>query len=160
MKYSVFSLARNALSGHKNWQPAWRSPDPKPEYDVIIVGGGGHGLATAYYLAKNCTASPMWRCWRRAIWAAAISGATPPSSAPNYLLPGNNPFYEKSLQLVGRPGAGLQFQRHGLATRRHQPVPFRFPARRLHQARQRHAHSRSRRRNARPATRCATCCRF
>ena len=52
MKYSIFSLARNALTGHQNWQPAWRSPDPKPHYDVIIVGGGGHGLSTAYYLAK------------------------------------------------------------------------------------------------------------
>jgi sarcosine oxidase subunit beta len=50
--YSIFSLARNALTGHQNWQQAWRSPPPKREYDVLIVGGGGHGLATAYYLAK------------------------------------------------------------------------------------------------------------
>jgi sarcosine oxidase, subunit beta len=52
-RYSIFSLARNALSYHENWEEAWRSPEPKPEYDVIIVGGGGHGLATAYYLAKE-----------------------------------------------------------------------------------------------------------
>lgn len=51
-KYSIFSLVRNALSYHENWQAAWRSPEPKREYDVIIIGGGGHGLATAYYLAK------------------------------------------------------------------------------------------------------------
>ena len=52
-KYSIFSLARNALSHHENWQKAWRSPEPKKSYDAIIVGGGGHGLATAYYLAKE-----------------------------------------------------------------------------------------------------------
>ena len=52
-KYSVFSLIKNALSYHENWQPVWRSPEPKKEYDVIIIGGGGHGLTTAYYLAKN-----------------------------------------------------------------------------------------------------------
>ena len=52
MTYSIFSLARNALSAHQNWRQAWRSPEPKPEYDAVIVGGGGHGLATAYYLAK------------------------------------------------------------------------------------------------------------
>ena len=51
-KYSIFSLARNALSHHEKWQQAWRDPEPKAAYDVIIIGGGGHGLATAYYLAK------------------------------------------------------------------------------------------------------------
>ena len=52
-RYSIFSLARNAMTGHQNWERAWRSPEPKKEYDVIIVGGGGHGLATAYYLGRN-----------------------------------------------------------------------------------------------------------
>ncbi|PPR47341.1 MAG: Sarcosine oxidase subunit beta [Alphaproteobacteria bacterium MarineAlpha5_Bin9] len=52
-KYSVFSLIKNAFTYHENWQPAWRSPEPKKEYDAIIIGGGGHGLTTAYYLAKN-----------------------------------------------------------------------------------------------------------
>ena len=51
-RYSIFSLARNALTGHRNWTQAWRSPEPRRRYDVLIVGGGGHGLATAYYLAK------------------------------------------------------------------------------------------------------------
>ena len=52
-KYSIFSLARNALTRHENWTQAWKSPEPKSEYDIIIIGGGGHGLATAYYLASQ-----------------------------------------------------------------------------------------------------------
>jgi sarcosine oxidase subunit beta len=52
-KYSLFSLAKNAVSKHKNWSQAWRSPELKPEYDIVVIGAGGHGLATAYYLAKE-----------------------------------------------------------------------------------------------------------
>ena len=51
-KYSAFGLLRGALNGQKHWKPAWRDPEPKSHYDIIIIGGGGHGLATAYYLAK------------------------------------------------------------------------------------------------------------
>ena len=51
-RYSAFSLLRGAFNGQKHWQPAWRDPEPKSHYDIIIIGGGGHGLATAYYLAK------------------------------------------------------------------------------------------------------------
>jgi sarcosine oxidase, subunit beta len=53
VKFSILSLARNALTGHQNWQKQWRSPEPRTGYDVLIIGGGGHGLATAYYLAKE-----------------------------------------------------------------------------------------------------------
>jgi sarcosine oxidase subunit beta len=52
-RYSIFSIARNAMNYHKDWERVWRSPNPKPEYDAVIVGAGGHGLATAYYLAKE-----------------------------------------------------------------------------------------------------------
>ena len=52
-KYSIFSLIKNSFSYHENWQKAWRDPEPKKQYDIVIVGGGGHGLATAFYLAKK-----------------------------------------------------------------------------------------------------------
>ena len=52
-KYSGFAVAREAMRGHKGWSQQWASPEPRKEYDVIIIGAGGHGLATAYYLAKE-----------------------------------------------------------------------------------------------------------
>jgi NADPH-dependent 2,4-dienoyl-CoA reductase/sulfur reductase-like enzyme len=51
--HSAFAIAREALRGHKGWPEQWSSPEPRAEYDVVIVGAGGHGLATAYYLAKE-----------------------------------------------------------------------------------------------------------
>src|SRR5258708_33438586 len=52
-RYSIFALARHALTGHRGWGPAWRKAAPRPRYAVVIIGGGGHGLATAFYLAKE-----------------------------------------------------------------------------------------------------------
>ena len=53
MTYSALSLLRHAFRGHRDWAPAWRDPELKSAYDVVIVGGGGHGLAAAFYLARN-----------------------------------------------------------------------------------------------------------
>ena len=53
MRYSGFRVIKEALTGHKGWKPVWRDPTPQAEYDIIIIGGGGHGLSTAYYLAKE-----------------------------------------------------------------------------------------------------------
>ncbi|MDX1556990.1 MAG: sarcosine oxidase subunit beta, partial [Xanthomonadales bacterium] len=53
MRYSAFSLLKNALIGHRGWPRAWRDAEPRKHYDIVIIGGGGHGLATAYYLARH-----------------------------------------------------------------------------------------------------------
>ncbi|MDH3694766.1 MAG: sarcosine oxidase subunit beta family protein [Gammaproteobacteria bacterium] len=97
-KYSVFSLARNALTGHKNWQAVWRSPEPKKEYDVVIIGGGGHGLATAYYLAKEhgvTNVAVIEKGWL----GGGNTGRNTTIVRSNYMLEANAHFYEKSLQL-------------------------------------------------------------
>jgi heterotetrameric sarcosine oxidase beta subunit len=98
VRYSVFSLLKNSFSGHKNWAPAWRAPTPKKEYDVIIVGGGGHGLATAYYLAKEhgiTNVAVLEKGWL----GSGNIGRNTTIIRSNYLLNGNIPFYEWSLKL-------------------------------------------------------------
>ncbi|MBZ0260821.1 MAG: sarcosine oxidase subunit beta family protein [Hyphomicrobiales bacterium] len=98
MHYSAFSIIRNALSGHKNWAPAWRDPQPKASYDVIIVGGGGHGLASAYYLAKEHGITNIAVLEKGWLGSGNI-GRNTTIIRSNYLLPGNNPFYEWSMKL-------------------------------------------------------------
>ena len=97
-RYSIFSLARNALSDHKNWREVWRSPEPKPHYDVIIIGGGGHGLATAYYLAKEhgiTNVAVIEKGWL----GGGNTGRNTTIVRSNYMLEGNAHFYELSLKL-------------------------------------------------------------
>jgi sarcosine oxidase subunit beta len=98
MHYSIFSLAHQALFGHRRWTPAWRDASPRPSYDVIIIGGGGHGLATAYYLARNfgmTNVAVLEKGWI----GSGNAGRNTTIIRSNYLLPGNNPFYEFSMQL-------------------------------------------------------------
>jgi sarcosine oxidase subunit beta len=98
MRYSIFNLARQALSGHRRWEPAWRNAIPKPTYDIIVIGGGGHGLATAYYLAKTHGIRNVAVVEKGGI-GSGNAGRNTTIIRSNYLLPGNNPFYEWSMQL-------------------------------------------------------------
>lgn len=98
MRYSIFSLLRQTLSKHRGWKPAWRDAAPKQGYDVVIVGGGGHGLATAYYLAKVHGITNVAVLEKRWI-GSGNAGRNTTVIRSNYLLPGNNPFYEWSMKL-------------------------------------------------------------
>ncbi|MBB4063205.1 sarcosine oxidase subunit beta family protein [Gellertiella hungarica] len=98
MRYSALSIIRNAFSGNRDWQPAWREPEPKPHYDVIIVGGGGHGLSTAYYLAKEFGITNVAVLEKSYIGSGNV-GRNTTIIRSNYVLEGNEPFYELSLKL-------------------------------------------------------------
>lgn len=97
-RYSIFSLVRNALSYHEDWPEAWRSPEPKSSYDVVIVGGGGHGLATAYYLAKEhkiTNVAVIERGWL----GGGNTGRNTTIVRSNYLWDESAALYEHALKL-------------------------------------------------------------
>ena len=98
MRYSAFRLFTEALRGNRGWQPAWRDAEPRPAYEAVIVGGGGHGLATAYYLAKVHGLRDIAVLEKGWIGGGNI-GRNTTIIRSNYLLPGNTPFYEWSLKL-------------------------------------------------------------
>jgi methylglutamate dehydrogenase subunit A len=98
MRYSIFNLLRQAFTHHRGWTPAWRDAAPKPAYDIVIVGGGGHGLATAHYLSKVHGISNVAVVEKGWI-GSGNAGRNTTIIRSNYLLPGNNPFYELSMKL-------------------------------------------------------------
>lgn len=98
MRYSAWQILKQGLTGNKGWTPHWRSPEPKSEYDVVIIGGGGHGLSTAYYLAKEHGITNVAVLEKGYIGGGNVGRNTTIVRA-NYNLPGNSEFYSHSLKL-------------------------------------------------------------
>ncbi len=108
MKYSIVSLLRNAFSHHQQWPLAWRSPAPKQEYDVVIIGGGGHGLATAYYLAKEYGITNV-AVLEKGYLGGGNTGRNTTIVRSNYFLDANAHFYEHALKLWENLSADLNY---------------------------------------------------
>ncbi len=107
-KYSLFSLIRNSFTRHRNWPRAWKSVDLKQSYDVIIIGAGGHGLATAYYLAKNygiTNTAVLERGW---LGGGNVARNTV-TIRSNYLRPESIPFFVKSVEMYEGLSQELNF---------------------------------------------------
>jgi sarcosine oxidase subunit beta len=108
LKYSAWSLLRGALSGQRHWEPAWADVTRRSSYDVIIVGGGGHGLATAYYLAKNhgvTNVAVLERGWI----GGGNTGRNTTIVRSNYLFPESARLYDFSLKLYESLSQELNF---------------------------------------------------
>jgi len=108
VRYSALALVRGALSAHRHWAPVWRSPEPKPSYDIVIVGGGGHGLATAYYLAKNHRITKV-AVLERGWLGGGNTGRNTTIVRSNYLYPESARLYDFALRLYERLSRELNF---------------------------------------------------
>lgn len=106
--YSFLSLAKQALSGHRGWPAAWRSPEPKKSYDVVIIGAGGHGLATAYYLAKKHGVKNI-AVLEKGWLGGGNSGRNTQAIRSNYYWPQSACFFDHSLKLYESLAAELNF---------------------------------------------------
>src|SRR5688572_28917852 len=107
-RYSFLNLAWQALRGNTGWQPAWREPQLKSGYDVVVIGGGGHGLATAYYLARKHgvrNVAVVERGWI----GGGNSGRNTQVTRSNYFYPVSSAFYDHSLKLYEGLGQELNF---------------------------------------------------
>ncbi len=98
MRYNALQILKQGLTGHRGWKRMWRDPQPKAEYDVIIIGGGGHGLATAYYLAKEHGVTNVAVIEKGWIGGGNV-GRNTTIIRSNYMHPPNTHFYEKSMKL-------------------------------------------------------------
>ncbi len=108
MKFSIFSLVRNAVSGHESWGRQWRAPEPKPSYDVVIVGAGGHGLATAYYLAREhgiANVAVLEKSWL----GGGNTGRNTTIIRSNYLYDESAALYDHALKLWEGLSATLNY---------------------------------------------------
>ncbi len=98
MKYSGWNILKQALTGNKEWAPVWHKPEPKSHYETIVIGGGGHGLATAYYLTTEYGMKDIAVLEKSHLGSGNV-GRNTTIIRSNYLLPGNEPFYELSMKL-------------------------------------------------------------
>ena len=98
MRFSGLRVLKEGLTGNKGWTPHWRDPEPKTEYDIVIIGGGGHGLSTAYYLAKEYGLTNVAVLEKGYIGGGNVGRNTTIVRA-NYFLSGNSEFYSHSLKL-------------------------------------------------------------
>ena len=108
MNYNVFNLLWQGLTGHKGWQQAWRSPEPKPHYDAVIIGGGGHGLATAYYLAREFGMTNI-ALLEKGWLGGGNTGRNTTNVRSDYMFPESAAMYDMALRLYETLGKDLNY---------------------------------------------------